>query len=138
VHELEVVRETVVAAPRERVWAALTEDDELASWFANEATLDVRPGGEGVFRWADGSERFLQVARVEDERLLEFEWSEPDGPATRVELALEDAEGGTLVRVREHAPAGPQASASPALVGEWAWGVALLAERTVLRRLAVA
>ena len=131
--DTKVRREIVVAAPRERVWAALTEAERLAEWFASEVELDVRPGGAGVFRWGDGSERRARVERVEDERALTFTWREPDGPPTRVELTLTEERDGTRVSVTESAP---QASAS--LAGEWSWGIALLAALPRLHRLAVA
>ena len=128
-----VRREIVVAAPREQVWAALTEAERLAEWFASEVELELRPGGVGAFRWGDGSERRARVERVEEGRALELTWSEPGGPPTRVELTLADVPEGTRVRVTETAP---QACAS--LAGEWSWGVALLAALPRLHRLAVA
>lgn len=105
---MEVNREVLVDAPPDEVWEALTEPEALEEWFANEVELDVRPGGEGTFRWDDGSERHARVERVEAERLLEFWWWSEDEPATRVEIALEAVEGATLVRVTE---------------SEWAWAV---------------
>lgn len=131
--ETGVRREIVVAAPRERVWAALTEQERLAEWFATEVELDVRPDGAGVFRWGDGSERRARVERVDQERMLAFTWREPGGPATRVELSLSDEGDGTRVRVTETAP-----QASSSLAGEWSWGIALLAALPRLHRVAVA
>ena len=128
-----VRREIVVAAPSVHVWAALTEAERLAEWFASEVELELRPGGAGVFRWGDGSERRACVERVEDGQALELTWSEPGGPPTRVELALADTPDGTRVRVTETAP-----HASASLAGEWSWGVGLLAALPRLHRLAVA
>ena len=43
-------------APRERVWRALTDPDELAGWLA-PAEIDMRVGGSVVLRFEDGDER---------------------------------------------------------------------------------
>src|ERR1700730_8398797 len=53
--QMEVTREIVLPAPREEVWAALTEAEQLEEWFANDVELDLREGGEGVFRWGAGA-----------------------------------------------------------------------------------
>lgn len=97
---MEIEREIVLPATREEAWSALTEADELREWYANDVELVALPGEAAVFRWDDGEERRGVVEAVEElERLvLRFE---DDGV---VELALEDVEEGTLVRVRETAP----------------------------------
>jgi uncharacterized protein YndB with AHSA1/START domain len=97
---VQVEREIVFPAPPDEVWEALTEPERLEEWFATEVELDVRPGGEGVFRWGDGDERHAVVEEVEEERRLVLGW-EDDG---RVVLELEEVEGGTLVRVVETSP----------------------------------
>ena len=130
---VEVGREIVLAAPAEEVWQALTHADRLCEWFANEVELDLRPGGEGVFRWDDGSLRRASVEVVEPERRFAFRWREEAGeaPATRVEITLAETPEGTRVSVTESAPLGPSA-----LAGEWSWGLELLASLPRLRPLA--
>src|SRR5437763_16190565 len=97
---MEVTREIVLPAPREEVWAALTEAERLEEWFANDVELDARPGGEGVFRWDDGDERRAVVEEIDEERRLALRF-EDDG---LVELELEDTPGGTLLGVTETSP----------------------------------
>jgi uncharacterized protein YndB with AHSA1/START domain len=97
---MEVTRAIVLPAPREEVWAALTESERLEEWFANDVELDPRPGGEGVFRWDDGDERHAVVEDVEPERRIALRFDD-DG---LVELELEDAPDGTLLVVTESAP----------------------------------
>ena len=87
------------ASPAE-VWEALTEPERLEEWFANEVSLDARPGGEGVFRWGDGDERRATVREVEPEERLVLDW-EDDG---QVVLELEEVDGGTRLHVVETAP----------------------------------
>jgi uncharacterized protein YndB with AHSA1/START domain len=129
---MEVLREVVFAASGDEVWAALTEPDRLADWFANDVELELRPGGSGVFRWDDGSVRVAEVDAVEEGERFAFRWrdEEGDGAETRVELVLDEVEGGTRVTVTERATAALQASA---LAGEWSWGVQLLAALPRLR-----
>jgi len=97
---MEIEREIVLPATREEAWSALTEPDELREWFANDVELEAIPGGDAVFRWDNGEERRAVVESVEEQERLVLHFDD-DG---YVELALEDAVGGTLVRVRETAP----------------------------------
>ena len=48
----QIERETVIAAPVERVWALLTEAEHLGRWFGDAgAELDLRPGGALSLTW---------------------------------------------------------------------------------------
>jgi uncharacterized protein YndB with AHSA1/START domain len=105
-----VEREITLPAPPDAVWPALAQPDELSAWFGADAELDVRPGGCGVFRWPDGTERPVVVEEVEAGRKLAFRWlpflRTPEGevvtvPSTRVEITLEPVPEGTRVRVVE-------------------------------------
>jgi uncharacterized protein YndB with AHSA1/START domain len=127
-----VRREVVFPVSPAELWQAVTDPTALAEWFANEVELDLRPGGTGVFRWHDGSERRATVELVEEERSFGLRWEDEQGRATRVRLRLDDVPEGTRLTVTE-APLGPQAGA---LAGEWSWGVELLAALPRLRRLA--
>jgi uncharacterized protein YndB with AHSA1/START domain len=123
---VEITRELTLPAPPDEVWQALTDPDRLAEWFANEVELDLRPGGEGVFRWDDGTERRATVEEVDEERRFAFTWEEEGEPATRVEITLDDADGGTEVTVVESpAPEALQAST------DWSWGLTMLAHAPV-------
>ena len=123
---MEIQREVVVAAPRDEVWSALTDPARLSEWFANEVELELRPGGEGVFRWSGGEARRAVVERLEDGRELVFRWydEEAEDAVTTVAFALEDDAEGTRVTVRESFST-LEASAAPA--GEWIWAIQLFA-----------
>src|SRR5947208_12427315 len=97
---MEIEREVVVPETPDEVWEALTEPERLEEWFASEAELDARPGGEGVFRWGDGEERRALVREAEPEERLVLDW-EDEG---QVVLELEEVDGGTRVRVVERSP----------------------------------
>ena len=120
---MQVRREIVLEAPVEDVWEAITDPEQLGEWFANEVELDVREGGEGRFRWADGETRDASIDTVEPRRRLGFTWAEPGEDATRVDLFLEEvADGATRLTVVESAPA-PD--------GEWSWALSLRAAALV-------
>ena len=98
----EVRRELEIEASRERVWAALTEPDELLRWFATtRAEMDLRTGGEGLLGWEEATAQ-LVVDVVEPPHHLVFRWR-PMGlgrPFTTVSFTLEEIQGGASTRVR--------------------------------------
>ena len=111
---MEVTREIVLPAPREEVWAALTEAERLEEWFANDVELEVREGGEGVFRWDDGDERHAVVREVEPGERLVLDWDDEG----RVVFTLEEVPDGTRISVRE-------------VSGEWSTALELRASALV-------
>jgi uncharacterized protein YndB with AHSA1/START domain len=119
---MDVTREIMLDAPPDEVWDALTDPAELAEWFANDVELDVRPGGEGVFRWDDGSERHAVVETVEPGERVEFWWWSADEEASRVAIAIDEVAGGTRVVVTETGPA------------EWATAIQMRAAFPALAR----
>ena len=99
---MQIEREIVFPASPDEVWEALTEPERLEEWFATEVELDAQPGGAGVFRWENGEERHAVVEEVVPERRFTFTWDDEG----RVEIELEEVEGGTRVLVTETAGAG--------------------------------
>ncbi len=49
-----IERELTLPAPPEAVWEALTDPDWLREWLADEAELQLRPGGDARFRIGAG------------------------------------------------------------------------------------
>ncbi len=93
----EVRRELEIRAPRERVWAALTEPDQLVQWFPDKrAEIDLRPGGAAMLEWDEAkAEAVVDVA--EPPSRLVFRWR-PEGlgrPFTTVSFTLEESAHGT-------------------------------------------
>jgi uncharacterized protein YndB with AHSA1/START domain len=123
----EVERETVLDAPAEEVWEALTDERLLGEWLADEAELDPEPGGRASFRFADGTEKVGTVLRVEEERELAFTWRSPGEPETEVELTLVPLVSGTRLVVVERASA-----ATPTALAGDAWGARLSALQLAL------
>jgi uncharacterized protein YndB with AHSA1/START domain len=101
--ERSVEREIQVPATREETWEAMTDPERLGDWLAEEAELDLRPGGDLVVR-TDGETREGFFEEISEPERLVFWWGEPDGELARVQIDLEELEHGTLVRVVEARP----------------------------------
>jgi uncharacterized protein YndB with AHSA1/START domain len=100
----EVRREQFIPAGCEEVWAALTDPRALEGWLAEEAVLELQPGGDARFRLHGGEERSGIVEEVLAPERLAFWWRPAEHlqePLTRVEFTLTETEGGTLLRVVE-------------------------------------
>ena len=101
-----IEREMTFEVPREDVWAAITEPEQLGRWFGSSAELDLRPGGEGFFHWddLDVTTKVTVEAVVPPER-FSYRWepggASEGGPTTLVEFTLEEIPGGTRLRLVE-------------------------------------
>ncbi|HEX6579832.1 MAG TPA: SRPBCC domain-containing protein [Actinomycetota bacterium] len=97
----EVRRELEIHAPRERVWAALTEPDQLLRWFPTKrAEIDLRPGGGAILEWDEAVAEAV-VDEVDPPGRLVFRWR-PEGlgrPFTTVSFTLEESTHGTSTHV---------------------------------------
>jgi uncharacterized protein YndB with AHSA1/START domain len=95
-----VERELTLTSSPEEVWDALTAP---GGWLADDAEIELRPGGDALFRTGD----VVRTGWVEEvvwaERLA-FWWASDDEPATRVELTIETIDDGTRLRVVETRP----------------------------------
>lgn len=101
-----IERTVEIAAPIEKVWTALTTAEGLASWFGDEATIDLRPGGMARMRWASGPTAEMRVERVEEPRVFGYTWHvyglpDDDPRRTYVEFTLEPMGTGTRLTVVE-------------------------------------
>jgi uncharacterized protein YndB with AHSA1/START domain len=108
---MQIERETLIAAPVERVWSLLTEAEHVGRWFCDDgAEIDLKPGGEMVMRWAEHGVGRARIVDLDPPYRFSYRWAairehwgeEPDeGNSTLVEFTL-DAEGdGTRLRVVE-------------------------------------
>lgn len=109
-----VDRSVTLAAPRERVWRALTDYREFGAWFrvALDGPFEVGAPVTGHITY-EGYEHLRFTARVmaiESMHRFAFSWHpyaiDPSRdysgePETLVEFTLGDGPGGTLLRVRE-------------------------------------
>lgn len=101
-----IERTVEVSQPPATVWAALTTAEGLASWFGNEATIDLRPGGAARMSWKEGHVAEMRVERVEEPTAFGFTWRMEGLPVedprrTYVEFTLEPVGAGTRLTVVE-------------------------------------
>jgi uncharacterized protein YndB with AHSA1/START domain len=110
-----IERNTLIRAPRSRVWRALTGVSEFCQWFGARTTDTAFQPGARVrfFSTHEGYENvefFVDVAEMVPEQRFSWRWHPgvklpgedlTGEPPTLVEFALEDAEGGTLITVTE-------------------------------------
>jgi uncharacterized protein YndB with AHSA1/START domain len=101
-----IERTVEIAHPPAKVWAALTTADGLSSWFGNEATVDLRPGGSASMKWDGGHIADMRVERVEEPTVFGFTWhiagwAEDDPRRTYVEFTLAPTDTGTRLTVVE-------------------------------------
>jgi uncharacterized protein YndB with AHSA1/START domain len=101
-----IERTVEIAHPPDKVWAALTTAEGLGTWFGNEATIDLRPGGAAQMKWIDGPTADMRVERVEEPTAFGFTWQihglpEGDPRRTYVEFTLEPVGAGTRLTVVE-------------------------------------
>jgi len=122
----------------DELWRAITEDAELAMWFAPEAALDARVGGRGRFVDDDGVARQAVVEELEPgHRLVLRWWPDVDGPveASIVTLVVAPRPGGARLRVTEHLAASARAdygALAEASRKAWLWRLDLLLLRVAV------
>ncbi|HET8822275.1 MAG TPA: SRPBCC domain-containing protein [Thermoleophilaceae bacterium] len=90
-----VERELTVPDELEDVWSSLAEPE----WLGEDAAIELWEAGE-----VSAGDRSGFVEQVQEPRRLVFWWSAPDDEATRVEIDLEEADGGTTIRISESRP----------------------------------
>lgn len=101
-----IERTVDIAHSPDKVWAALTTAEGLGTWFGNDATIDLRPGGQAKMTWTDGPRADMRVERVEEPTVFGFTWHiyglpEDDPRRTYVEFTLEQVDTGTRLTVVE-------------------------------------
>ncbi|MET9274877.1 SRPBCC domain-containing protein [Kribbella sp. NPDC003557] len=103
-----VEREVYIEARPETVWAAVTQPEMFARWYAfGGAEIDLRPGGRLVMRWDEHGEFFGFVEKVEPGRRFAYRYAvdpgvEPaPGNANLVEFTLTPEAEGTRLLVVE-------------------------------------
>lgn len=104
-----VRRSIRIAAPRDKVWAAVTEPEHLSRWFA--ATV-LDEAGEGSITFEGYGTIPLRIAAIEPQTTVTYRWNNDDSRerllptfdvdrSTAFTFTLADAPGGTELTVVE-------------------------------------
>jgi uncharacterized protein YndB with AHSA1/START domain len=103
-----IERELTLPAPPEAVWEALTDPEWLREWLADEAELQLRPGGDARFRIGETTRTgWVEEATPPADGAagrLAFWWEHEGEPASRVAFELTQTNHGTCLRVVESRP----------------------------------
>jgi uncharacterized protein YndB with AHSA1/START domain len=83
-----IERDILIEAPVEVVWRAVTEPDQISSWFTDTAVIDVREGGEGTLTWNERAATKPTTARISvvtvaPPETFSFRWAHPEGVEAR-------------------------------------------------------
>ena len=109
-----IERQVFLKAPRTRVWRALTDSTQFGEWFGIEASGPFTPGAHvrGVVTHPEhkGVLFVMAIEEMVPEQLFSWRWypnaidsarNYTSEPTTLVVFRLEDAPGGTLLKVVE-------------------------------------
>ena len=111
--ELTVRRTITIAAPIEKVWAAITEAEHIARWFGQSAVLDeVAVGAAGIFSFEGYGDFPVRIEELDPPRTIAYRWSNDNARAvdpdqvdprrsTVFRFTLEPLDGGTQLTVVE-------------------------------------
>ena len=110
-----IVRDVLIQAPPDRVWAALTQADQYPAWFCDGATFEPRAGGAVEWRWAHGPTPFVGRATVKEfvipRKLVLTGGKECCWPDTTITFTLAPEGAATLLTLSHTGPV-------PSLTGE--------------------
>ena len=107
-----VRRSIRIAAPIEKVWAAVTEPAHISRWFGRAEFSGTGAGATGTLTWKGNPVVPVRVEAFEPPRTVSYRWVndnargaeaasvDSDG-ATEFTFTLEEAEDGTLLTVVE-------------------------------------
>ena len=109
-----IEKTVVLRAPRSRVWKALTDAREFGNWFRVNLERPFAPGtavtGQITHPGYEHVKMEMLIDRIEPEHYFSYRWHpyavDPavdysQEPTTLVEFHLDDAEGGTRLRIVE-------------------------------------
>jgi uncharacterized protein YndB with AHSA1/START domain len=109
-----IERSLIIAAPRERVWNALTDSHKFSEWFNVKLDGMFEPGetiqGSVLEKDFEGLRFQMEIGQMDTERLFSWRWHPAPvnpkvdysrEPTTLVEFKLDDAPAGTRLSLVE-------------------------------------
>ena len=115
-----IERELAIAASPETVWELLTDPHEATRWMGQEASFDLRPGGEYRVTVIPGNVAVGEFVEIDPRHRLVFTWgwegraSAVAPGSTTIEFELVPDGEGTLLRFRHSNLPDAEATASHA------------------------
>lgn len=113
-----IEREIVVCAPRERVYQAITDPEQIVRWFPDAVEGNLHPGSDALFTFEGYGGSQIYVEAADPHHYFAYRWL-PGGdyevgfrgdvrqkPHTLVEFRLEEHPEGTRVLLKESGFAG--------------------------------
>ena len=101
----DVLLEAPIQAPTDRVYAAITEQSGLSSWWTPDVTAEPRVGSTGEFRFRGGAFVVkMEITELDPNRGVRWNVKQgsPEWAGTDVSWQLIPMEGGTRVRFGHH------------------------------------
>ena len=109
-----ISREVLINAPKEKVYAALTDPAQLSQWFPDNVEGDIRPGERPVFDFGEYGKHSTYVVATDPYSYVAYRWIPgsvhvPAGfigdvlkePNTLCEFHIDETPQGTRVRLLE-------------------------------------
>jgi len=102
-HNSFIKQSVTIKSPRNRVFKALTQADELMRWFPTRSESDLRPGGKYKLTWEfananeNGSQEGEYVEVIPNEK-VSYTWTADDIP-TLVTFELKETSDETIVEL---------------------------------------
>jgi len=103
-----VSRTITIAAPLEKVWAAITEPEHIAKWAGSEASISaIEAGGTGVWTFEGYGSVPVAIEELDPPRTVAYRWGNMDSPtidpvvSTVFRFTLAAVDGGTQLTVVE-------------------------------------
>lgn len=62
--------------PVEKVWAMLTDNEQLKKWFSELHVVDLREGGVIEFDMQDGTFEEMTILELQEQSVLQYTWGE--------------------------------------------------------------
>lgn len=107
------VRRTIrISAPREKVWAAVTEPAQISRWFGRAEFDGADAGARGTLAWPEHEPIPVAIEAIDAMRSVSYRWSNDDASgvvpdelddehSTVFTFSLADVAGGTELTVVE-------------------------------------
>ncbi len=96
----DIEKNVTIAAPIEKVWAALTDPEAIATWMGGAVKVELKKGGRYKFFGGDTTGAFTAIKKPER---LEYTWRQnewkKEWPDSVVRWELKAAKGGTQLRL---------------------------------------